>query len=418
VRLPAPEAVTDGRLGAIEALGTALAKSGSAGDDATRQFAEGRALAERAGRLKYVARFWSLLGEHRYVSGDLDGALAAQQAAIDVLDTLVAAGGSDVAIDRALAQSDRAEMLLEGERHQEALAAQTAAVAALERQAGAAPEDAAAQRHLAQALVRQGDMQYAVTGDWAASVPLFERALAVFERTHASDKARVDYARDLSIALEHVGDAMLQLGTIDRARALFDRLLELRHDVLARDPGSAEAKRDVAVALERQGDLALAEREVALGRKEPEVARALAGRALASFDDARTLRAGSLAGGDDLDALVLTRDLAVLWSKTGTARFAVGSDQDWRGAYESAIALMAPLVARPDAPPGWRRDLAVFRSVYADALWRRARAAEALAQWTAALALTEAQLATSPDDPRLRADQSLLRGQIARASLK
>ena len=418
VRMPTVEALTDGRLSAIEALGTALARSGTASDEATRHFTEGRALAERGGRPKYVARFWSLLGEHRYSAGDLNGALEAQQAAIRALDALLAAGDSDAPIERALAQSDQAEMLLEGERHEEALAAQEAAVAALARQASAAPQDAAAQRHLAQALVRQGDMLYAVSGDWTDSVPLFDRALRVFEDAHASDRARVDYARDLSVALEHVGDAMLQLGTLLRARTLFDRLLELRRDLLARDPGNGDAKRDLAVALERQGDLALGEREVALRTNDAALAQDRSARALAAFDEARALRSGSPSANGDFDELVLTRDLAVLWSKTGTARLAVGHSQDWRAAYESAIALMRPLVSRPDAPPGWRRDLAVFRSSYADALWRHRRSAEALAQWTAALALTDEQLATSPHDPRLRADRLLLRGHIARASLK
>jgi len=417
VRRPAPDALIDERLGAIEALGKALSAAGE-DDEAARRFEEGRGLAEREGRTEYVARFWSLIGDHRYTVGNTADALAAYRSAIRVLDVAEARGGGhDAAIERALAQSDAAEMLLESGRHQEALAQQRYAVAAFEQQATRGHgRDAVAQRRLAQALVRQADMQYAVSGTWTESLPLFERALTIFDRLHASDRARVDYARDLSVALDHVGDALLQSGATDQARPRFARSLELRQDLLARDPGNAEIRRDVAVALERQGDIALADRATALGRKDGHAAATDAARALTAFDQARTLRTDTVAAGAPEEP-VLTRDLAVLWSKTGTARFAVGSSQPWSPAFETAIRLIVPLIERADALPGWRRDLVVFRASYADALWHAGRAPEALAQWTAALELTRRQLEDDPGDPRLKDDALQLRGQIARASL-
>jgi tetratricopeptide (TPR) repeat protein len=430
VRLPAPEALVSERLGAIEALGKALAATADRADEATRRFEEGRALAERTGQRLYVARFWSLLGEHRYAGGNTAGALESYRAAIRVLDRTAAdGGGADAIVERALAHSDAAEVLLEIGRHGDALEEQTRAVTAFEQQCARAPGVAVAQRHLAQALVRQGDMKYAVLHTWTESMPLFERALAIFEQTHASDKARVDYARELSIALDHVGDVMLQTGAIDRARATFGRSLALRRDVLARDPGNPEAARDVAVALERQGDIALAERAAARCGNDAARAADWAARALAAYDEARALRRGtgrpasaepgSRAGdGASLDDTVLARDLAVLWARTGGARFAVGGLEDWRAAYDTAIRMMRELLARENALADWRRDLVAFRASYADALRRSGRIEEALAQWNAALALTRAQLADRPEDLQLQDDERQLRGAIARAGLR
>ena len=147
----------------------------------------------------------------------------------------------------------------------------------------------------------------------------------------------------------------------------------------------------MASALERQGDLAL-------GEKTP-------ARALAAFDEARSLR-----GEDDPSLptdqrdLVLAHDLAVLWSKTGAARSVAGQGS-WREVYETSIRLVEPFIASGQAPPGWLRDVAVFRTGYGDALARAGQTAEARKQWSAAQSLVEQQLKIQPDDRRLAVDR-------------
>ena len=400
-RLPPLDAVAHERLAALEALGNALADSEDGYAEAGTVFERGRRLAVAERSPAHVARFWSLIGVHRYDGGDLDGALAAHTAAIAALDRAIAEGGSQ-ALDalrreRALARSDRAEMLLELERHPEALAEQSAAVSAFEAEAATVPDDAAAQLGLAQALVRREDMRYAVSGDWRNSTTTLERAIQILQDLRASDPARIDYARSLSIALERLGDVRLQLRDLDGSAQLFGRAIALKREILARDPRSADAQRDVAVALERQGELALA--------------RARPHDALPFLDEALALRTRAGDGGDGSDP-VLTRDLAVQWSKTGQVRASIGGTQDWAGAYRHAIALMRPLTEQDGAPPGWMRDLAVFHFGYGEALARAGRRGEAVAQWNAALRLTERQLALNPADPRLRNDATVLRQRI------
>jgi tetratricopeptide (TPR) repeat protein len=395
VRLPTAEELTAEELGALEELGLALSSTQGGMEEAAVVFESGRQLATRAGRQDYIARFWSRLGEHRYANGDVEGALVAHEAAIDVLNLAIeGTPDRDLSIDRALAQSDRAELLLESERHEEALDQQTNVVTIFEARASAAPNDAAALQSLGHALTRRADMRYAVTGQWTRSITEYERALELFERVHASDKARVDYARDLSIALERLGDVMLQGQQLKRASALFNQSADLRRQRLARDPDNTDANRDLAVILERLGDLAVAERRLDL--------------ALNYFNEAVRVRTtDDPAIASPMDS-VLTRDLAVLLYKTGAARFASGHDKSWIEPYEGAIRLMVDLVNSENAPLGWLRDLAVFRNSYGNALCRANRLPDALKQWRTGLMLIENQLAINAGDPRLQVDRATL----------
>lgn len=396
--VPSPDAVTAERLGALEAIGVALGETADGTTEASAVFERGRALAARSGRTDFVARFWSLTGEQRYGSGDAVGALAAHDSAIRVLSS-DPADTVKLAVDLALARSDRGEMLLELERHQDAVAAQTQAVRVLEAQVRSAPDDIAALRNLGHTVTRLAEARYALSGNWSDAIPDFERALSLFERIVASDKLRIDYARDLSIALERLGDVMLQQENASRAGTLFTRSIALRRERFARDPANGDAVRDLAVGLERQADMATAEHR-------PD-------GALLFLDEARALRTSpvvdSVTRGDELSR---TRDLAVLWSKTGAARAAIGQRTAWADAFETAIRLMTALVARSDAAPGWDRDLAIFRSSYAEALRRVGRSGDARTQWTEALKLIDRQLLMNPTDPRLQQDRATLRSRL------
>lgn len=398
-RLPAPRDAVEQRLAALQALAVALDGDAATQAESERTLERGRALAASARQPRYLARFWALIGERRYRAGDPAAALAAQDTAEATLAADTRAGDAASGYELATVRSDRAEMLLELERHGEALRDQSAATDYFDRRAAAAPDDALAQRNLGQALVRLGDMRYAASGDWRASLPQLERAGAILRRISAADPARLDFARDYAIALERLGDARLQLGEADAAAAAYARGIALRRDLLERAPDRPDAARDVAVGLERIGDLELARR-----RPQP---------ALAALDEARGLRERESAQGEH--DRVGERDLAVLWHKTALARAMAGGAQDWSGAHREAIGRMRALAEAADAPSGWLRDLAVLRNGYAEALRDHGERRAAQEQWRLALALIERQRALSPDDPRLREDERALRGALASA---
>jgi tetratricopeptide (TPR) repeat protein len=388
--LPREDDVVAEQLAAIEALALALARSGAQDSDVVATLETGRRRAEHARRHDYVARFLSRLGERYYVMGDLAAARSAQEAAIASLDTYLTDGPAALSAgERAAALSDRAQLLMESERHAEAVADQAAVVKVFEARTHDEPGDVHALQGLAQALTRHADASYAATGNWTASEAEYQRALELVERLHARDPSRIDYARDLSIVLERIADVRLQAGDLPRAAASIDRLVALRRSLLVRDPESRDARRDLAVALERQGDLAL-------GQSQPH-------RALEAFEQAQMLRGGEQPEGAATDP-VLVRDLAVLWHRIGVARHRAGLPA-WIDAYESAIGLMEPALSRAGTPPGWLRDVAVFRASYGDALARAGRSLAARRQWQAALALVERQLAQQPGDERLLADR-------------
>jgi tetratricopeptide (TPR) repeat protein len=388
VRIPSAADVEKERLAALETLGLALNNAGMP-LEAERVLDQGRQLAAAANNRVSTARFWSRLGELRYLDGNLEGALAAHDSAIAEL-------GSEAARDLALARSDRAEVLLELAQHQEALAEQTRAAKAFEADALRTPEDTGSQRSWAQALSRQGDMMYAVSNDWRPSIALFEKALGILERIRSSDPTRIDYARDLSIALERIGDARFQLNELAEAKKSFERSLSIRREILARDPKNPEGRRDVAVALEREGDMALHAGD----------ARA----ALAAFDEARNLQTLDDVANPDP---VQVRDLAVLWSRTAQARRASGL-ANWKDAHMRAIDLMSSLVEKEIVAPGWLRDLAIFHTQYGDALEKNGEQAQASRQWEMAIEFTEKQRALTPDDPKLKEDAAALQARIRR----
>ncbi|MGE0702571.1 MAG: TIR domain-containing protein [Vicinamibacterales bacterium] len=397
--VPAPERLEHEQLLGLEARALAVAASGGDETHVMGILEEGRDRAIRAGRQDHVARFWTRIGERHYLQANLTEAREAQDAALAALTSFLASNaGMQPTLERAAALSDRAQLLMESERHQEAFDDHAEVVLLLEKEAAANPSDNNARQSLAQALTRNGDMRYGVTGDWDASIPDFEKALAIFQEAYDSDPARADFARNLSIALDHMGDVMLQRLDTATATTYFDRSLAIRRQALARFPQSAEARRDVMVSLERQGDIALAEGNVR--------------EALASYDEARSIRTAGPTTSAERD-LVLERDLALLWSRTGTARSLLSLSQPWREAHETSIDLMTSLTRLPDAPAGWLRDLAVLHTTYAQSLRRAGRTAEAREHLGSAHELIVRQLEINPADPRLQADRIELEGLIA-----
>ncbi len=396
--LPPRGSVDAEKLNAFEALGSALSSQEGGAAEADANFRQGLDLAEKMGEPLRVARFWSLIGGLRYSVGEVESALEAHDAALRVLGNVKGAGEAAAAarLDEIYAQTDRAEMLLELERRDEAMQQQIAATAATEKLAReSGPEDMGMQVTLAQMIVRRADMRYAATRRREEQIEDLMAAVKLLQQVHKADPARMDYARDLSIAQERLGDTSLVTGNLKAARSAFDDCYALRDRILSRNPLNPDAQRDVAVALERLGDVALANRN--------------ARDAAAQYRKAVEMRQAAGQGGDA--DTVKKRDMSVLVAKRGKARAALG-EAGWQADFDVPIATMTPMLESDSVLPGWHRDVAIFHSDFGDALLGANRK-RAIAEWTVALELIRQQIELSGEDDQLADDVKQLQAKIA-----
>jgi tetratricopeptide (TPR) repeat protein len=285
-------------------------------------------------------------------------------------------------------------MLLELGRHEQALAQQEVAVETLAK-AAATPATAKA---LGAALARRGDMRLAARRDLAGASADYRKARSMLVELLATDAARTDVKRDLSLAHERVGDAALQSGDVVAAAEAFAACLTLRRELVARDGSNAEWRRDLSVALERSGHV-----ESLRGRHQ---AAALA------LSEALELRKAVLEAKPD--DLVAQRDLAILWLQLGNARSnAHARSSEIEQAYAQAIRLLRPLVERSDAESRWRRDLAVAYAERGEARRKAGDLAASRSDMQAALDLIRELRRVAPEDDQLVKDEGWLRARLA-----
>jgi tetratricopeptide (TPR) repeat protein len=342
-----------------------------------------------------AAQARSQLARIHYEAGDLDAALQQLRDAAQILAKLASGELTDPA-ELVRVRSEEAEMLLELGQHAQALAVQEGVVELLQQTKPASPE---IRRLHAAALARRGDMRLAATRALAQASEDYLQARTILTELLASDSARTDVKRDLSLAHERVGDAFLQANNIQAARAAFVACLALRRELVARNQANAEWQRDLGGALERVAGV-----------------HALQGRyrdASSVFGEALAIRQAAF--DSDPSNLVKKRDLAVLWMRIGQARTGAKAPLgDINVAYGKAIELLTPLVDQASADSRWRRDLAVAYAERGAARQRAARHTDAAADFRQALARIEALRLVAPDDQQLTQDQIWLRARLSR----
>jgi tetratricopeptide (TPR) repeat protein len=388
--------VNTDRLGAIDALGLALSDNDLT-EEAWKQFQDGLMLAESSGDPLHVARFRTRLGEELYYRGDLRRARSEYDAAIAVLEDVIRLGddrAADARQSQAGIRSDLANALLENGLSVEALDVQTRSVETLREESERHPENTLMRQHLADGLLRLGPIKYSVSGSWDDSMPNFDEAIRILDDLHARDPARMDYTRDLSIALERRGDAYLQRRQIDEAKRDFAMMERLRRGIAAEKP-SRQASRDIAVALERQASVAMASKDM-----------------VRTFEVLNELQDLRIEAANKPKDFVAQRDLAVTWNLIAKARTQY-CRSDWQAAHEESIKRMESLLGLENAVPGWMRDLAVFRLNFGDALYLAGRVPQARAQWSSALKLVTDHLEEEPKHPLLPNDKALLEARIS-----
>ncbi|MBL8658649.1 MAG: hypothetical protein JNM75_02710, partial [Rhodospirillales bacterium] len=120
-------------------------------------------------------------------------------------------------------------------------------------------ERAAADSELGNVLVQGGDLAGARTA--------YEESLALARRLAADNPGSAEARRDVSVSLSKLGNVLVAGGHLAGAKAAYEEVLALALRLAADSPGSAAARRDVAGSLEKLGDV-LVESGVLAGAKD------------------------------------------------------------------------------------------------------------------------------------------------------
>ena len=123
----------------------------------------------------------------------------------------------------------------------------------------AEPDSAEAMRDLAAALERLGTFLFEREddGDSAAALANFTRSLELREAVLKKTPDSEDASREVSIGLEKLADFLIEYGgenDSEKILANLNRCLEIREVLMKANPTSAQAARDLSVALNKLGD--------------------------------------------------------------------------------------------------------------------------------------------------------------------
>ncbi len=86
---------------------------------------------------------------------------------------------------------------------------------------------------------------------WALQGPVLESAAALFGRLVERNPQSADFARDLSISYNKMGDLHRGLGHGEQALEFYQKDLEIAEELRRRNPQSADFARDLSVSYKR-----------------------------------------------------------------------------------------------------------------------------------------------------------------------
>ena len=130
----------------------------------------------------------------------------------------------------------------------------------------AAPENADYARDLSISYDRLGDLARSA-GDPAAARKFYQDGLLIRQRLYDAAPENADYARDLSISYERLGDLARSAGDPAAARRFYQDGLQIRQRLYDAAPENADYARDLSISYNKLGDLARSAGDPAAARK-------------------------------------------------------------------------------------------------------------------------------------------------------
>ena len=153
-----------------------------------------------------------------------------------------------------------------------------------ERLANAAPESAEYARDLSISYDKLGDSLRSL-GRVDEALGFYERGLKIREGLAQRAPESAEYARDLSISYDKLGDSLRSLGRVDEALGFYECGLKIREGLAQRAPESAEYARDLSVSYINLFRIAADSDKAPLLRKALAVMQSLKSRGVLAKED-------------------------------------------------------------------------------------------------------------------------------------
>jgi tetratricopeptide (TPR) repeat protein len=223
-----------------------------------------------------------------------------------------------------------------------ALAANQAALAIHESLAKRDPANTQWQRDLSVSQERIGDVLMA-QGDGPGALAVYQASLTIREGLAKRDPANTGWQRDLFISQSKVADVLMAQGDGPSALNAYQAVLATNEGLAKRDPANTEWQRDLSVSQDKIGDVLVAQGD--------------APGALAAYQSGLAIAEG-LAKRDPANTK-WQRGLSVSNNKIGDVLVAQGDWPGALAAYQAGLAIREGLAKRDPANTGWQVDVAL-----------------------------------------------------------
>jgi len=252
------------------------------------------------------------------------------------------------------------------------------------------PENLTYQRELSVALDEVGNVLLA-QGNLAEALTSYHASLAIAERLAKADPGNAGCQRDLSVSYNNVGNVLLAQGNLAEALTSFQASLAIRERLAQVDPGNAGWQHDLSVSYERVGDVQVAQSNLAEG---------LTSRRASLVINERLAKA-------DPSNARWQRGLAESYIKVGEVLVAQGNLAEALTSFEASLAIRKRLAQADPDSAGWQRDLLVSYGKVGELLLAQGNLAEALTSFQASLAINERLAKAEPGNASWQHDLSV-----------
>ena len=337
------------------------------------------------------------IGDVLRAEGDLPGALVEYRAALAIRAKLATAGPSDMPRQRAyqIILDRVGDVLLAQQDERGAVEVYTKSLGIAEQLAAGA-STASNRRDVSVSNNKLGDVMLA-NGDRAGALARYQAALAIREQLAKATPA-LGAQRDLSTSYDRIGEVYVETGELDKALALYGQSLAIAERVAKADDTAAH-QRDLAMSRAQVGDV-LVEKSDLVG-------------ATAAYRAALTIRQALVSG--DPANLEWQRDLALSYDALGDVMMAQHNSIGAFGVYAASLGLSRTLATRDPSNARWQRDLAYALSNVGDVALEQHDVKTALADYAQCREIREKLLAKDPTGVGGRRDLALVRERQGKA---